>query len=403
MRFSHDAAPRTVFAFAAVGHFLFHVLAALYLTLVLALQEAWQLPYDELIRLWTPGALLLGLGAPVAGWLSDRFGEAPVMAAYFFGIGFATIACGLAGDPAELTVALGALGLFGAIYHPVGTAWVMRSAAQPGRSIALVGIIGGLGAAAASLVAGGLAELTDWRAAFLIPGAIATLAGIVLLAALARGSLAVPQGAEQTVDPERGKLRRAFVVLAITMSLTTVAYYAFTTMLPKWLEESVGSELGGGLLGIGALVMAIHLLATPAQLVGGKLSDAGSARLVYVLSYVLKLSALILALATTGWSVVAVAVAVMFVFDLTSPVESVLIARFTSLRRRGIAFGIRNGIAILGAPLGVELVSLLHDERRGFDDLLWALAALTTLILLVALLLPRDRPSPHSGMQVTGT
>ena len=70
---------RLVLAFACFGHAWFHVLVALFLTLVLVLEPEWRLSYDELIGLWTVGALLLGLAAPLGGWLGDRFGEARMM------------------------------------------------------------------------------------------------------------------------------------------------------------------------------------------------------------------------------------------------------------------------------------------------------------------------------------
>ncbi len=97
------------------------------------------------------------------------------------------------------------------------------------------------------------------------------------------------------------------------------------------------------------------------------------------------------AAATTGWPVVAAAVVVSFVFDLSAPVENVLIARFTSSRRRGLAYGLRNGIAIVAGPLGVQLVAWLFDETTGFDALLLVLAALVLVILAAALLLPAER------------
>ena len=43
--------------------------------------------YSDLIALWTLGSLLIGLGAPLAGWLGDRWGESRVMVLVFFGLG----------------------------------------------------------------------------------------------------------------------------------------------------------------------------------------------------------------------------------------------------------------------------------------------------------------------------
>jgi len=383
---------RLVMIFACAAHAWFHVLVALFLTIVLVLEPAWQRPYDELIGLWTIGALLLGLGAPVAGWLSDRWGEARLMIVFFLGIGAATVLCGLADEPMMLAVALSLMGLFGAIYHPVGTAWVTKHTTTTGRSIAVLGICGSIGAAVASLIAAVLADLFGWRTAFILPGVLSIAAGAALAQAVASGRIVERKSDVLAMpEPSRRDVRRAFAVLAVTMSLTTVVYYAITTMLPKWLQQELGAILGDGLLGIGALVTAVYLLGATAQLVGGHLADRGAAKRVYVLSYGLKLGALLLALTVSGWPVVAAAVAIVFVFDLTAPVENVLIARFTSSRRRGLAYGLRNDIAIAAGPLGVQLVAWLFDDVTGFDPVLLVLAAMVLAILVAACLLPSDR------------
>ena len=97
---------RAVLVFACLGHALFHIIAALFLTLVLVLQPVWKLPYNDLIALWTIGAFLVGFGAPMAGWLGDRLGETRVMIVYFLGMGGSAIACGMAEGPLSLKVAL---------------------------------------------------------------------------------------------------------------------------------------------------------------------------------------------------------------------------------------------------------------------------------------------------------
>ncbi len=389
---------RLTMFFACFAHAWFHVLVALFLTLVLVLEPIWQRPYDELIGLWTTGALLLGLGAPLAGWLGDRYGEAKLIIVFFFGIGIATIFCGLSSGPIPLAVSLSLMGLFGAIYHPVGTAWITKHATVRGRSIAVLGIWGSIGGAAASLIAASLADLFDWRMAFVLPGALAVLAGCGLTWAVATGRI-VDRDSDALTEPEpsKGDVRQAFAVLAVTMSLTTVMYYAFTTMLPKWLEREVGASLGDGLFGIGAVVTMVYLLGATAQLVGGHFADRGAAKQVYVASYGMKLGALLLALTVGGWPVVAMAVVVIFVFDIAAPVENVLIARFTTSRRRGLAYGIRNGIAIAAGPLGVQMVAWLFDEKTGFDNLLLALAGLVVVTLAAAIMLPNARTEVNAA------
>ena len=76
------------------------------------------------------------------------------MVIFFVGTGGATIVTGLTDGPVALALGLAAIGLFGSIYHPVGTAWLVRNAVNRGRALGWNGISGGIGLAAAPFVAG---------------------------------------------------------------------------------------------------------------------------------------------------------------------------------------------------------------------------------------------------------
>ena len=53
-----------------------HMFAAFYFVIVLSLEQEWKFSYDELISLWTLGALLIGLGAlPCLLYTSDAADE----------------------------------------------------------------------------------------------------------------------------------------------------------------------------------------------------------------------------------------------------------------------------------------------------------------------------------------
>jgi MFS family permease len=382
---------RLVLLFAATGHALFHVLAALFLTLALVLGPAWKLPYNDVVALWALGALLLGAGAPVAGWLGDRLGETRLMIAFFLGVGLSAIACSLVRGPEEMRWALAALGLFGAIYHPVGTAWVVKNVRRRGSSIAAVGIAGSIGVAVSSLVAGGLADVAGWRVAFVLPGLLTVAVGIALAAAYATGRVVDrTEDLAPVAPPAAGDVRRAFLALVVCMALTTLAYHAFSTMLPKWMEREVGGWLGGSLTALGALVTFIYLAGASAQLVGGWLSDRGLAREIYIASFAMKLAALLVATQAEGSATIVVAILVAFVFDIAAPVENVMIARYTPPGRRGLAYGVRHGIAIAAGPLGVGLVSLLYRPETGFQRLFLALAVVVAVVLAAAMALPRE-------------
>lgn len=94
-------------AFSCLGHATMHILAALYLTVVLVLEDGWAgMSYDDLIRLWTIGSLMIGLGAPLAGWLGDRWSESRMMVLMFLLTGAGSMLAGLADTPTQLAAAL---------------------------------------------------------------------------------------------------------------------------------------------------------------------------------------------------------------------------------------------------------------------------------------------------------
>jgi MFS transporter, FSR family, fosmidomycin resistance protein len=394
--------------YASVGHFLHHVLTGLFLTLAVVLERAWALPYDEVIALWAWGALLVGLGAPAAGWLADRVGEAWMMAAFFLGAGAATVAAGAAAGPGGMAAALAALGLFGAIYHPVGLSWVSKAAPEGarGRVIGLVGIAGSLGVAAAALVAGGLAGLAGWRAALAVPGVVSVAVGGVLALSILRGRVA-----REAAEVGRGPAEPAaagggadgngpgrvpavvLVVLAVTFSLGSVLYGALSTATPKWMSEalSLGAEEPARL---GLLVGLVLLAGSAGQLLGGALADRRwSLKWLYALTLAAKAPLLLAAALAGGPAAVLAAAGLFLMLDLGAPVENLLLARYSSGRRRGLAFGVKFAMGFAAAPLGVGLVAALWGAEGvggGFGPFFLVLAALALLMLLAALFLPGE-------------
>ena len=72
--------------FSSIGHALMHMFAAFYFVIILTIEKEWNISYDQLIRLWTLGALLIGLGAIPFGWLSDRWSRSGTMTIMFLGM-----------------------------------------------------------------------------------------------------------------------------------------------------------------------------------------------------------------------------------------------------------------------------------------------------------------------------
>ena len=386
-----SSAPFPVLFFASAAHGLHHVLLALYLTLVLVITGAWHLPYNDLIALWTLGAMLVGLGAPIAGWLADRIGETKVLVLCFLGLGTSGILCGLAQNPMQLEAALALLGLSGSIYHPVGFSWVVKHARVRGRAIAVTGIAGSIGVALSPVVAAGVASLAGWRVAFILPGMVAVAVGLVFAGFHLAGRIVDSAGdaVPAAHEPSRADMTRVFAVLGLTMTVTLMLYAAFGTALPKLVQLS---NIAGaaGLFGVGAVAGAIQLLGASAQFAGGHLADRGIAKRAYVLAFATLAAIFPLIALSYGWGLAAAAVVVVFLFESMAPIETLLLARYTPSGRRGMVFGIRYGLSAIGTPLGVWLVAHFYSATAHFLYLLLALAGFAMLGCITAMALPSD-------------
>ena len=391
-------AQRLIISFASLGHFLHHVLTGLFLTLAVILEGIWQRPYAEIIALWTLGAAMIGVGAPLAGWLADRFGHARMMVVFFLGLGLASIIAGFVADSTEMGLALALLGGFGAIYHPVALAWVSMTAPPDarGRLMGVLGIAGSIGVACAAVIAGGLAAIAGWRMAMILPGIVTIIAGLALLFCLLTGRVAASnhqpgQEAAQAAAAEAARIPwGVLMVLAITFMLGSIAYTAYSTALPKWLSDMLLLDSTRAAQ-LGLIVGATMLMGSVGQLIGGRLADQMPMKTLYVATFLVKLPLMLLAAWFGGVWVLLIAVFIGFMFDFSAPVENLLLARYSSGKRRGLAFGLKFAMGFVAAPLGVNLVAWAYgDAAGGAPALFLTLAFLGLVMLAAAMALPRD-------------
>lgn len=377
--------------FCLLGHAYMHLLVALFLTIVLGLERIWERSYADLIGVWTVGALLVGLLAPLAGYLGDRWSTPGMMAIFFLGSGGAAMACGLADGPLALGFALGALGLFASILHPVGMAWLVRSSLNRGMALGVFGVFGNIGVAGAGIMAAVLMDGISWRAAFVVPGAVSLATGLVLLGCIAAG-LVGDEGRDRAPQEEasRADMFRTFVSLSATVFFGGLIYQSTQVALPKALTLRLPGLEEGGLLAIGMLFTAIYLTGGTLQLVGGWLADRYPLKWVYLWTYLFQVPFLFAAAALTGVPFV-VAVVVMVVLNVGSlPAENSLLARYTPVRWRGSAFGAKFVLSLGVTPVAVQLVSWIQGATGGFFWLFTLLGGAGLLGVIAILRLPGD-------------
>lgn len=390
--------PQLSIGFSCAAHSMMHLLAAVFLTAVLGIERAWDQDYDRLLKLWTLGSFLLGLGAPAAGWLSDRWSQSRMIVLFFGLTGLGGILAALATGPLGLMLGLAVLGLGGSIYHPVGIAWVVRNADNPGRVLGINGIFGAVGVGLAAIVAGSLTSWIDWRAAFWIPGLLSILMGLALWALIALGYIVDP-GRDRNPQPQaaKGDRMRAFFVLSVTMLCAGLLFQSLQTAMPKIVAVDMRGLLGlaageaADTARIGTLVTIIYLLTSGAQVLGGMAADRFEPRRVYVVALAIQVPAVLLATQMADLPLFVALTALIFMNSMQLPAETVLLSRYTPEKHRGFAFGLKFVLSFASGPVAVWLVAATFGARGDFLVLLLSLGALATVAAIASWLLPQPR------------
>ncbi len=224
------------FLFLNVGHFLDHLFVLIFATAALKLTTDWGLGYAELIPYATPGFVAFGLCAIPAGWLADKWSREGMMVVFFIGIGLCSIMAGFANSPLQMGICLTLVGMFAAIYHPVGLAMVVQGLEKTGVPLAINGIFGNMGVASAVLLTGLIVDHAGWRSAFFLPGVLSVVIGLMYLVFIrsgADGLAAVTSKKAAALQLSRRTLVRVFGVVLFTTALGGLVFQSTTFALPK--------------------------------------------------------------------------------------------------------------------------------------------------------------------------
>ena len=409
---------RAHFLLLNIGHFLDHMFTLIFATVAaLALSREWGLSYGDLLKYATPGFFAFGVFAYPAGWIADKWSREGMMVAFFVGIGVTAILTGLTQTPLQLGIGLFVIGMFAAIYHPVGLAIVVAKWKNTGMRIAVNGVWGNLGVASAALLTGYLIDNGGWRAAFIAPGVFSIAVGITY-AVLQRRELAADRRPRAVTGAKPAALAlptdykqllvRISVIVFLTTAISSIIFQSTTFALPKIFDErlqGIGTTLAAGLnaLGlpgradvatvIGSLAFLVFAVASMAQLVVGSLLDRFGPRPVFMTVAAIQLLFFAAMPGVDNWAALAVALGFMLGAFGQIPINDYMIGRMAQGEARARIYAVRYVVSFTVLAAALPLIAIVYD-RWGFDTLFRILAATAFTILVAVSLLPRRLPEP---------
>jgi MFS family permease len=380
-----DVERRRSIAFLNWAHAIDHFVLLIYPTIVIGLEVVYGRPYNELIALSSTAFVAFGVFSLPAGWLADRWSRRNMMAAFYIGCGLSMIGAALAPNLMVLTVAMFLLGMFAAIYHPVGMAMLIEASGARGRTLAFNGVCGNLGVSLAAGISGGLATWIGWRAAFLVPAALCILTGIVYLWMTPQDRHHAKTRVSKPSVPLTPKLAvmvfGLFLIIAVSAGLV---FNVLTIALPKIVDEGMTENVPLAL--VGSLATAVLICGGLAQLTVGRLVEWVAPHIIFAAVTALGFAGNLWATYATGFPLlVALAIAVAAIYAQVT-VNDMILARYTADAWRGRVYAVRYFTLFISAGAAIAIISLLH-KTSGFGLVLGVNAIIALLMFLATLAL----------------
>ncbi len=382
-------------AFINCAHTFTHYSLLILATAVLAIVQqdtgTFGGEYGPILALGTGMFVLYGLGSLPMGWLADRLGRKSMMTAFFIGTGACMILAGTVATPVGLAAALALMGLFSAIYHPIGTAMLVEAAGpRVGRAVGVNGVFGNLGVAVAPVVTAFLAARYGWHWAFILPGILCVVIGFFYLREPAFDS-AEMRGQGKPFPPiPRVVVRRAVIILMSIAAVSGLVFNAFTLLIPKLMEERLASS-PDLLPVVGLLAFLATLCGGLTQFTVGRLIDRNTLKAVFMPLGIVLVPALLGLSFVQGWLVLPLAGIVAASIFGQVTVNDTMTARYIAPALRAKLYSVRFTIGFLGAALASPLVGFLHEATGNLALAMVVLAGFGSITLCCALLFPNRK------------
>jgi len=368
--------------FVNVAHAIDHFVLLIFPTAVIAMAPELGLTYSSLIGLATGSFVAFGVFSLPMGWFAERVGRRNLLVAFFFGCGASLVALSLVSTPLAIAGWLFVLGVFSAIYHPIGSAMLVSHAGQLGRTLGVNGVWGNLGAGFASGVTALVAAWLGWRASFAAPGILCLTAGVAFL------SMVPGDGQERSVTTaggSTGPLTRPgllLVIFAVAVVAGGMTFNVATISAPKVIDERLGFDLS--LTVIGLLASAVFVVGAVTQLAVGRLIEKVELAVIFVGLAASQTTGLALASVGTGVFLLAgLALAMAGIYGQVV-VNDAMVARYAPAHLRAKAYSVRYFLGFTASGLAAPFIAFTH-AAGGFLATLAVTAGIAAIVLVCAL------------------
>ncbi len=371
-----------------ISHFIDHFIMLIFAKAAYDAGSEFGLGYEEIIVFGVLGFILFGTAAPIASILANKYSRSVLMVIFHFGIGISAIICSFASTPWELSIGLGLIGVFAAIFHPVGIAMLLKNSKKLGYRLGINGVFGNMGVAAAPLITGYLLLISDWKLSFILPGIACILYGVIFLLAL--------QDEPETIQTEKTneldgvfapQWRRALLALALTTTSGGFIFGAMTFIIPRYFELQL-TGITSSVAVTGLIASMVYAMAGFTQIGAGLLIDRFPAKPILFVIGVGQVIFIFLASTVSDLELFFVTlVATSFVFGQI-PIIDTIMSRYIPDKSRGNVLSVKFALNLGAGASVLPISSLMLKNGYDLSSLFVVMSFMAMFVVLASLILP---------------
>ena len=370
-----------------ISHFLDHFIMLIFAKSAYDAGRHFGISYDEIIIYGVAGFVLFGAVAPLAASLADKFSRSLLLVIYHFGIGVAAIIAGFTQTVWQLSIAIGVIGVFASIYHPVGIAMLIKSNNRIGFRLGVNGVYGNMGVAGAPLIAGILLTMGDWRLCFILPGIFCIIYGLAFIAALEEEHR---QPSETKQVKKLGFSQNWKLALAAVFLSTASGGFVFSAMtfvVPRYFEISMLS-LSSSVAITGLLASLVFACASFTQIAVGWIIDRFEPKWVLFCIGIGQIFFIFLTSQFTDLALFfAMLIAMSFVFGQI-PITDTILSRYIPDEWRAKALSLKFMLNLVVGAAVLPICGALLQSGMVMSSLFIILSFIATLVVASGIILP---------------
>jgi len=380
-----------------ISHFLDHFIMLIFAKAAYDAGRHFGMSYDEIIIYGVAGFILFGAVAPLAASLADRFSRSLLLVIYHFGIGLAAILAGFAQTVWQLSAAIGLIGVFASIYHPVGIAMLIKSNRRIGFRLGINGVFGNMGVAAAPLIAGILLTMGDWRLCFILPGLFCLIYGFAFITALEEEYQQPTQKKQVKKSGFSPNWKLALAAVFLSTASGGFVFSAMTFVVPRYFEISMVS-ISSSVAITGLLASLVYACASFTQIAVGWIIDRVEPKWVLFGIGIGQIFFIFLTSQFTDYALFfAMLIAMSFVFGQI-PITDTILSRYVPDEWRAKALSLKFMLNLVVGAAVLPICGILLQSGMMMSSLFVILSCIAALVVASGIILPVQKDSHRQDL-----